>query len=266
MPIRIDPTGGGGSTPVPATLQYQLDMMPRGLVDASSAAFFKAKTTTTFIYRGSGAEITGAWAKVGAVDTGASQPTVDVTINGTPALTAPISISGSPDTEVSGVVDTGANTLADGDIIELDVVQGTTGDADDLHVSLAIRSTTSNPQYQLDLMPRGLLDANTATFFKDKSETSFVHHGASATIDAVFAKVGAVDTGISQPTVDITINGTPVLTGPITISGVADTDVAGVVDTGANALADGDVVEITVVAGTSGDAEDLHVSMQITNV
>jgi len=116
----------------------------------------------------------------------------------------------------------------------------------------------------LDLMPPGLVDVTSTTFFALKAKTSYVYHGLPATITRVSSKLGTVDTGITQPTTDVTINGTSTLTGAIANSATPDTEVVGTIDTANNTLADGDVIELDVVVGTSGDAANLHVALVIT--
>ena len=116
----------------------------------------------------------------------------------------------------------------------------------------------------LDLMPPGIISVSSITHFKDKAKTSFVYHGAPVNITAARSKLGTVDTGLTQPTTDITINGTTMLTGVIANSATPDTEVVGTVDGGANALVDGDIIELDVVVGTTGDASDMHVSLVLT--
>lgn len=115
---------------------------------------------------------------------------------------------------------------------------------------------------QLDLMPVGNIAVTIAAFYKFITQTSFVYHGSTGILINAVAKVGTVDSGANQPTVDVTINGVSALTGPITIIGV-DAEVAGVIDTSANTITNGDIIELKVIKGSSGDAQNLHVSLQI---
>lgn len=117
----------------------QLDLMPPGIVDTTSAAFFLLKAGTSFVYHGPTANIIAIYSKVGTVDTGSTQPTTDVTIDGVSALTAPIANSDTDNTEVVGVL-SAVIALVDGDVIELDIIKGTNSDADNMHVVITLEA------------------------------------------------------------------------------------------------------------------------------
>lgn len=121
-----------------AALVAQLDLMPPGIIDTTTTAYYKLKAGTSFVYHGPDAIVITAYSKTGSIDTGASQPTTDITINGTSVLTAPIENVASADTEVAGDIDAANATITDGDTIELSVVTGTNSDAEELHVVIVI--------------------------------------------------------------------------------------------------------------------------------
>lgn len=102
---------------------------------------YKSLMGYAFKYRFTGPGIiTKIIARQGVVDSGASQATVDVVVDSISALSTPITLSGSADTDATGVL-SGNITIANGDVIELDITQGTNGDAEDLAIDIVF--TTS---------------------------------------------------------------------------------------------------------------------------
>lgn len=117
------------------TVYGQMPLVMCGVIQTTTD-LFKLITGCSFKYRlPVDATIISVNARQGTVDSGASQAQVDVVVNAVSVLTAPITLSGTTDTDVAGTVD-GVKTLTAGDVIEIDITEGTNGDAEDLVVDI----------------------------------------------------------------------------------------------------------------------------------
>jgi len=109
----------------------------------TNSDLYKSLMGYGFKYRFTGPGIiTKIVARQGTVDSGASQATVDVNIDSTSALDSAITLADTADTDVVGVLSSGTDiVISEGDLIELDVNQGTNGDAEDLAVDIVFTTT-----------------------------------------------------------------------------------------------------------------------------
>jgi len=116
----------------------QLDLMCRGIVIAPDLDFWKTTNGgTTYLFMLPNSLLKYVHFSQGVVDSGAAQPTVMLTVNGAPALTANVVLSAAPDTPVVGTVIGGGFPVANTDSIEVQIVApGTNGDAANVHATL----------------------------------------------------------------------------------------------------------------------------------
>ena len=122
-------------------------------------------------------------------------------------------------------------------------------------------ATVTDVSYgQIPLVMCGVISTST-DHFKDITGSTFKYRlPVDGTITGVVARQGTVDSGASQADVDVLVDSTTVLSSAITLSGTADTDVSGTLIADP-VMSAGDTIEIDVIEGTNGDAEDLFVEI-----
>ena len=110
---------------------------------STSATAFKTTNGFTYEYYGSELTITDIRAVQGTADKGGTQGTVDVKIGGTTAQSSAVSLSASDDTHVQATLTGTADNLKieSGNSIEIDYVEGTNADAENLAVFIYCKVT-----------------------------------------------------------------------------------------------------------------------------
>ena len=110
------------------------------------------------------------------------------------------------------------------------------------------------------------LDTTTANLWLDNHSSKYVWRGDSINVTAIYIAQGTADTGASQPTLNIKVNGSTIINSATMSMNAGDGVWATFAVSGTLAdtvITDGDTIEFDYVKGTAGTNEKLMVALKV---